>query len=177
MLWKLSSAMFLPSCSIIIYLSHKSHNAPVSYPKMHHFVTEMCICVHIFVTKWCVVGYLPDAHRGLNKMASSFCRQHFQLLAFSWLKFWCILMRNLMKFLFKGPVDNHSVLVQVMAITWANNDPDLWCHMWSLGHDELTINDTKSSHFFFFLSFFFFFFWGWGGELTFWYTSQSPWKL
>ena len=41
--------------------SHKSHNAPVPYPTMHHFVTEMCTRVHISVTKWCIVGYLPDA--------------------------------------------------------------------------------------------------------------------
>ena len=25
---------------------HISHNAPVPYPTMHHFVTEMCTCVH-----------------------------------------------------------------------------------------------------------------------------------
>ena len=24
--------------------SHKSHNAPVLFPTMHHFVTEMCTC-------------------------------------------------------------------------------------------------------------------------------------
>ena len=41
--------------------SHKSHNAPVPYPKMHHFVTEMCTHVHISVTKWCIVGYWADA--------------------------------------------------------------------------------------------------------------------
>ena len=40
---------------------HKSHNAPVPYPTMHHFVTEMCTQVHICVTKWCIVGYLSDA--------------------------------------------------------------------------------------------------------------------
>ena len=36
----------------------KSHNAPVPYPTMHHFVTEMCTYVHISVTKWCIVGCL-----------------------------------------------------------------------------------------------------------------------
>ena len=41
--------------------SHKSHNAPDKYPTMHHFVTEMCTCVHISVTKWCIVGYGTDA--------------------------------------------------------------------------------------------------------------------
>ena len=41
-------------------LSHKSHNASIPYPTMHHFVTEMCTCVHISVTKWCIVGYLSD---------------------------------------------------------------------------------------------------------------------
>ena len=31
------------------------------YPIMQHFVTEMCTCVPISVTKWCIVGYLSDA--------------------------------------------------------------------------------------------------------------------
>ena len=46
--------------SMTIDLSHKSHNAPVPYPTMHRFVTEMCKCVHIYVSKWCIVGYLSD---------------------------------------------------------------------------------------------------------------------
>ena len=37
--------------------SHKSHNALVWYPAMHHLVTEMCTDVHIAGTKWCIVGY------------------------------------------------------------------------------------------------------------------------
>ena len=28
---------------------------------MHHFVTKMCQCVHISVTKWCIVGCLCNA--------------------------------------------------------------------------------------------------------------------
>ena len=40
---------------IILDLLRKSHNAPVPYPRMHHFVTEMCTRVHISVTKWCIV--------------------------------------------------------------------------------------------------------------------------
>ena len=28
---------------------------------MHHFVTEMCTCVHISATKWYIVGYLSNA--------------------------------------------------------------------------------------------------------------------
>ena len=40
---------------------HKSHNASVLYPTMHHFVTEMCTCVHISVTKRCMMGYLSSA--------------------------------------------------------------------------------------------------------------------
>ena len=38
-------------------LIDKPHNAPVPYPIMHHFVTEMCACVHISVTKWCITEY------------------------------------------------------------------------------------------------------------------------
>ena len=39
----------------------KSYNAPVPYPTFHHFVTEMCRCLHISVTKWCIFGYLDNA--------------------------------------------------------------------------------------------------------------------
>ena len=58
----------LTQCYVLLCLGgrqvdrlHKSHNAPVPYPIMLHLVTEMCIPVHISVTKWCVVGYLYDA--------------------------------------------------------------------------------------------------------------------
>ena len=41
--------------------SQKFHNAPILYPTMHHFVTEMCadFCrkmVHIEMSVWCTVG-------------------------------------------------------------------------------------------------------------------------
>ena len=36
------------------------HNAPVRYPIMHNFVAEMRTCVHISVTKWCFVWYMPN---------------------------------------------------------------------------------------------------------------------
>ena len=51
----------IPRDLTAIGLSHKSQNTPVPYPGMHHFVTEMCTCVHISVTKWCIVGYFSDA--------------------------------------------------------------------------------------------------------------------
>ena len=38
----------------------KSHNASDKYPTIQNLVTEMCN-VHISVTKWCIVGYLPHA--------------------------------------------------------------------------------------------------------------------
>ena len=39
---------------------HKSHNKSdkYKYPTMHHSVTEMCMHVHISITKWCIVGYV-----------------------------------------------------------------------------------------------------------------------
>ena len=49
------------TCNMVIDLLHKSHNALVPYPTMHHFMTAMCICVHISVTKWCIMGFLHDA--------------------------------------------------------------------------------------------------------------------
>ena len=48
-----------------LMLLHKSHNSPVPYLTMHHFVSELCTRVHISVRKWCIMGYLPDALQGL----------------------------------------------------------------------------------------------------------------
>ena len=53
--------IWMPFHCFIIDLLHKSHNAPVPYPTMHHFVTEICTCVHISVAKWCIVGNLSNA--------------------------------------------------------------------------------------------------------------------
>ena len=60
--WKMSNnpLVLKPTYSSTIDPFHKSHNASVPYPIMHHFVTEMCTWVHISVTKWCFVGYLSD---------------------------------------------------------------------------------------------------------------------
>ena len=46
---------------VSVDLLHKSYNAPIPYPTMQHFVTEMCTPVHISVTKCCVVRYLSNA--------------------------------------------------------------------------------------------------------------------
>ena len=42
-------------------LLHKYQNATAIYPSMHHFVKGICTCVHISITKWCIVGYLTNA--------------------------------------------------------------------------------------------------------------------
>ena len=44
------------NCKHVKDLLHKSHNVPVPCATMHHFATEMCTCVHISVTKWCILG-------------------------------------------------------------------------------------------------------------------------
>ena len=45
----------------LIDLLHKSHNAPVSHPRIQHSVTEMCARVHISVTKYCIMGNSSNA--------------------------------------------------------------------------------------------------------------------
>ena len=57
----LATILSWPQCVDPIGELHQSHNASVTYPTMHHFVTEKCTYVHISVTKWCIVGYLSDA--------------------------------------------------------------------------------------------------------------------
>ena len=42
-------------------LWRQSNDAPVPYSKMCHYVTEICTCVHISITKWRIIGHLPKA--------------------------------------------------------------------------------------------------------------------
>ena len=49
-----------------IDLSHKSHDAPVPYPTMHRFVTEVYTCVHIAL-QFCI--------KLLINITSKFCRK------------------------------------------------------------------------------------------------------
>ena len=44
----------------IYLLRTTSHDAPVPHPIMQHFVTQMYTCVHISVTKRCIVGNLMN---------------------------------------------------------------------------------------------------------------------
>ena len=50
---------------------HKSHDGPIPYPAMQHSVREMWTCVHISVTKCCIVGYL----------SAPFCNKNVHLCA------------------------------------------------------------------------------------------------
>ena len=57
------------SKSTWIDLLRESHSAPVPYPTVHHFVTEMCTCVLISGTKlhcdvflWCMIGFVRWMH-------------------------------------------------------------------------------------------------------------------
>ena len=50
-----------------------SHNAPLSYPTMHHFVTEICTCAH-FCYKKCIVGYRNWPRYGL-RWSGWYCHQ------------------------------------------------------------------------------------------------------
>ena len=59
------ATMSAANMNVLIGRLHKYHNAPVSYAAMHHFITEMCTCVDISGTQWCIVGYLPNELRDL----------------------------------------------------------------------------------------------------------------
>ena len=45
-------------CYLAIHIIHKSHDVPVLCPAGHQFVPEMCTCVHISGTKWCIVVHI-----------------------------------------------------------------------------------------------------------------------
>ena len=48
---------------------------------MHHFVTEMCIRVHISVTKWCIVEYVTGAFWVLcNKSIDQFIPEYSDII-------------------------------------------------------------------------------------------------
>ena len=58
----------------------KSHDAPVTYPTIYHFVTEMCTCVYICLMDWgiCEMGQIINlkhfvANAQLQFVHQSFC--------------------------------------------------------------------------------------------------------
>ena len=56
-------------------LIHKSHNAPLPYPTMHYFITEMCTCVHILLQN-CELWDMGEVHCGICEMG---------ILCYNWL--------------------------------------------------------------------------------------------
>ena len=61
-------------CKDSIDLSHKSHNVPVPYPTIHHFVTECApVCtfllkmVHCEIFVWCMVGFMKWVYSHLGQ--------------------------------------------------------------------------------------------------------------
>ena len=50
---------------VVFLLFHKSHDASVLYPKIHHFITEICtsahfsyMAVHCGIVAWCIVRFV-----------------------------------------------------------------------------------------------------------------------
>ena len=133
-------------------LIHKSHNAPVPYPTMHHSEQK---CVH-FYSEWCIAGYAhvhcgiceigllerdtPSAHVThthtpptclntlmLRQSGHHFANDVFHMLFF---KACCILIETSLKFYPSGSIDiissgNGLALHRGQVITWTNE----WCSL------------------------------------------------
>ena len=83
--WRLTLPLCTNRKNDQIDLAHKSHHAPVLYPTMSHFVTEMCTHVSISVAEWCIVGYLYDALWDLwNRSIPSSVMWSLPFLALMW---------------------------------------------------------------------------------------------
>ena len=59
--------------------ARKINNASDKYPTMHHFVTEICTRVHIYVTKRCIVGHDTSAWDLWNTILKKGCRQKYPM--------------------------------------------------------------------------------------------------
>ena len=61
---------------------------------------------------------------------------------------YCISVKIVLIFLYKGLINDKSTLVQVkdpnmqQVVTWVNADQDLWCYVASLDHKELMNSDA-----------------------------------
>ena len=56
----------------------------------------------------------------------------------------CILIQISLKFVFKGPIDNNSTLVQVMAWCWTSHYPNKCWHICGTRGDELNVPSLKT---------------------------------
>ena len=63
-LQRIYDLLFAPQIYVDLTIdqSHKSHNAPVSYPTMHHSKQK---CEH-FCYEWCIVGFVNLVYSPLN---------------------------------------------------------------------------------------------------------------
>ena len=120
-------------------LLHKSHNAPVPFPTMHHFATEMCTCVHISATKWCTVGYFP-IHCGICEMGLlQQCQWHNEEYGWIWITGICKEIKNKTK----KHCEQFWWDILRITITWLTHPNKVsWCPAWKRifkGRDVLCI--------------------------------------
>ena len=90
----------ITTTTTVLDLLHKSQNAPVPCPTMHHFVTEMCTHAHfcykmvhggIFV--WCIVGFVrwTHCHCHHTQWVSATEPVLWTLMAWCWLRLYVLL--------------------------------------------------------------------------------------
>ena len=111
-----------------IDISHKSHNVPVPYSTMYHFVTEIYTCVDISVTKWCIVRYLSnvlwdlwDEYFYIASVISLICRGSTGKVTMT---------SNGNIFRVSGPLCGEFTGLRWIPRTKAS-DAELWCFLWS----------------------------------------------
>ena len=101
---------------------------------MHHSVTNMCIGVHIYETKWCIVGWLSHAllddcpiHCEIfntlrpRQNGRRFTDDTFKRIFVN--ENVRILIKISLKFVPKGPINNNPALVQIMAWRRSGDKP------------------------------------------------------
>ena len=67
--WNGSVGYVMAIIGVTLDLSHKSQNAPVPCPTMHHFVTEMCITMHLLSIERADCPKLHDMFKAFDAKA------------------------------------------------------------------------------------------------------------
>ena len=132
--WHLASMDWANSTVLI----HKSHNAPVPYPTMHHFGTEMCthFCyriVHCGTPAWCIVGFVRWVYCKTRRETFEFgvlvCRI-LEVWRYTYGSHFVVFYRGLVPFVF--PLSFQiSVLAPGQRLSWyhwSNLEQNGWMH-------------------------------------------------
>ena len=110
-------------------------------------ILVVCVMCLLYLVTVCIYIYIVYFESEFELIGPGRCDSDFKSVTpeyMLWINFMSNSYEIALRWMPRNTSDDKSTLIYAMAwcsqttsITWANIDPDLWCHIASLGHNEL----------------------------------------